>query len=85
MTIKEKLMSLGLGPNQSAEILYLLTQAYVNGFIHSADMAGSEFNHAIVADLGLKVGDCPYTDFGGVPDLKNFSKVYGVDLTNDIP
>lgn len=85
MTIKEKLTTLGLGANQTSEILWLLTQSYIHGYHDAADMAGIKPIPDIVAEQLFKVVDAPYRDFGGEYDLTKFSAVFRYDFGNDIP
>lgn len=85
MTIKEKLLSMGLGPKQTAEILLLLSESYTNGFCDAAIMAGSEISSDIVANMAIRAVDKEHSPFQHEINLNNFSQVFGVDLTNDIP
>lgn len=85
MTIKEKLITLGLSPHQTIEVTLLLCEAFTHGAVFVDNMAGSNLNAAILADAAEKVLDMECIEILAPVDVAKFSAVFGVDLTNEIP
>lgn len=85
MTIKEKLITLGLSPHQTIEVTLLLCEAFTHGAVFVDNMAGSNLNADILADKAQTVLDMECIEIPHPVDVSKFSAVFGVDLSNDLP
>ena len=89
MTIREKITSLGLSPQQTIEVTLLLLEASTIGAARMAAEFAPNVNQDILAARSsihaMQLLNHPHHLAPMPPSDASFSAVFGIDLTNEIP
>jgi hypothetical protein len=81
MTIREKLLTIGLNPKQTVDVTLLLTESFVIG----AAMSSASISRDIIITNAMRILDHPHLKPPMPLNYEVFSMVFGIDLTNELP
>jgi hypothetical protein len=90
MTIREKIKSLNLGPDQTRAVTELVMHSFICGSAKAMSIVAPDANLDAVSDTMSrhaveKLLDMPYLPALPKSDISVFSQVFGYDFSNDLP
>lgn len=89
MTIREKITTLGLSPQQTIEITLLLMESHTIGFAQGCKTVKPDVKPDglafVSAELAFKVLDNTHEPAPAAPNIGVASAVFGYDFSNDLP
>ena len=85
MTIREKLLTIGLNPKQTVDVTLLLTESFVIGAAFTDTMSSASISRDIIVTNAMRILDHPHLKPPMPLNYEVFSMVFGIDLTNELP